>query len=61
MTRVVAAVVTAILIGVGASVLMTRASNRSALWNILVGGAVVAVLALVVFLAVVVVERIAFE
>lgn len=52
---------TAILIGVGASVLMTRASNRSALWNILVGGAVVAVLALVVFLAVVVAERIAFE
>jgi hypothetical protein len=47
--------------GLDASILVARASNRPALWNVFVGGAVVAALALVLCLPVVVVERITFE
>jgi hypothetical protein len=50
----------ACLLGVSASFLMTRASNLAPIWNIALGGAGALVLAVVLYLLIVAVERAAF-
>ena len=48
------------LFSLTASFLMTRASNLSAAWNIVIGGLVAIALALVLYLLVILIERAAF-
>ena len=58
--RLALAAIAAVAISVGASILMTKTSNLSALWNIVIGGTLALAGALLLYLIVVIVERIAF-
>jgi len=60
MLSVAVAVLAACVVGVIASVAMTRASDYPAAWNIAFGGAFALLLALALFVAVLVIERMAF-
>jgi len=54
------AAVAAALLSLIASSLMTKASNLSPAWNIAIGGLVALTIALIIFLLILLVERIAF-
>jgi hypothetical protein len=60
MLTIALAAIGAALLGLAASALMFRASNLPAAWSIAIGGGFVLVVALVLYVAVVLVERAAF-